>query len=74
MNQTVLINLAIIALVALGLILTGNPLFVLALLLMPQLPYGLAQEQMRMNAMLGDNEDDFPAQPVGFTQDVKSKR
>lgn len=74
MNQTLLINLAIIAVVALGLVITGNPLFVMGLLMLPQLPYGLAQEQMRMDAMLDEDEDEYPAKPVGFTQDVTSKK
>jgi hypothetical protein len=64
MNQTVLINLLIIALVAIGILTSGNPLFILALLMLMPLPYGLAQQNQS-----ADDEDE--SQPMGFTQNVK---
>lgn len=69
MNQTLLLNLSIVALIALGILITGNPLFILALLILPPLPYGLAQQRMQIDMM-----DDDESQPMGFTQDVKTKK
>jgi hypothetical protein len=39
--------------------------------MLPQLPYGLAQEQTRMDSMSDDDEDD--PQPMGFTQELKKR-
>lgn len=68
MTQTFLINLCIVALVAIGILDTGNPLFILGLLMLLPLPYGLLQRQDQ-----SDDEDFDEPQPMGFTQDVKSR-
>ena len=66
MNQALTLAALIIAVIIVGIIFTGNPLFVLCLLLLPQLPYGLLQS----NGGYVEEPEDVP-QPMGFLQDVE---
>jgi hypothetical protein len=65
MNHALLLNIAIIAVVAYGLFVTSNPLVLLLLLLLKEMPYGLL-------AMDDDEEDE--SKPIGFVHhEEKSK-
>ncbi|CAQ71570.1 hypothetical protein; putative exported protein [Cupriavidus taiwanensis LMG 19424] len=54
-----ILNLAILLLIAVGLLLTQNPLMLLGLLLLRDLPYQLAAMQLQA--------EDEPSNPIGFT-------
>lgn len=75
MFHTLLINLAILALIAYGIATEGNPLYAILVLALQELPHGLVQQKMQLDAMrsMPQNDDDDDAQPIGFTADVKSK-
>ncbi|CAM3120923.1 hypothetical protein [Cupriavidus taiwanensis] len=59
MTHTLILNLAILLLIAVGLLLTQNPLMLLGLLLLRDLPYQLAAMQLQA--------EDEPSNPIGFT-------
>lgn len=60
MYQFFLLNVMIVLLVVYGLAITGNPLFVLLLLLLRDMPFGEPEE-----------EEEYPSQPMGFNADIK---
>ena len=56
MNHAILLNIAIIILVGLALFLTSQPLVLLCLMFLKEMPYGL---------LAGDDEED-ESKPIGF--------
>jgi len=58
MNQALLLNLAIIACIAAGMIYLQNPLALFGLLLLKELPYGL---------LVKEDEEEPEGKPIGFT-------
>jgi len=58
MNQALLLNLAIIACIALAVIHLQNPLALFGLLLLKEMPYGLLVQQ---------EEEEKEGKPIGFT-------
>ena len=65
MNHALLLNIAIIAVVAYGLFVTSNPLVLLLLLLLKEMPYGL---------LAMDDDDEEESKPIGFVHhEEKSK-
>lgn len=59
MNQALLLNLAIIACIAAGMIYLQNPLALFGLLLLKELPYALLVQQ--------DDDEEEESKPIGFT-------
>lgn len=66
MNQAAFVNLLIVLVVIVGLVTLQNPLFILGLLFLRDLPYGLAMQA----AQYHDEGDDEDSRPIGFTADV----
>ncbi|TSP13934.1 hypothetical protein [Cupriavidus campinensis] len=62
MHYALTINIGIILVIVAGLILTSNPLVLLGLFFLRDMPYQL--EAMKLGA-----EDDEPSNPIGFTTD-----
>jgi hypothetical protein len=60
MNHALTLNLAIIALIVVVIAVTGNPLALLGLGLLREMPYGLLQSD--------DSEDDEKTRPIGFVR------
>lgn len=62
-NHALILNLAIIALIALVIILTQNPLALLAIVLLREMPFGLLAQD-------SDDEggDESGGRPIGFIQ------
>lgn len=73
MKSTVIINLMIAALVGLALWLTREPIVLAFLLLLHELPYGLEQTKMQLDAGKDDDDDesdDADGRSIGFTANV----
>jgi hypothetical protein len=71
MKHTVAINLMICLLVALALIVSGEPIVLAFLVLLHELPYGLEQTKMQLDAGKDDEEsEDADGRGIGFTADM----
>jgi len=73
MNHTVIINIMIAILVGIALIITREPVTLLGLLLLHELPYGLEQAKLQIEAKLledDDDGDDADGRGIGFTANV----
>jgi hypothetical protein len=57
MNHAILLNIAIILVVAFALFVTNNPLVLMCLLLLKEMPYGL---------LAIDEDEDDESKPIGF--------
>jgi len=57
MNHALLLNLAIIGLIVFALISTSNPLALLGIAFLREMPYGLLQQ---------DEEEEEKGRPIGF--------
>lgn len=73
MNHATIINLAIILLIAVGIAFTKNPMFLLGLLMLVEMPFGLVQNQQSIDAAAaGVGADDDEGEPaIGFTASIK---
>lgn len=60
MKQAILLNFGILIVIGIALIQLQNPLALLGLLLLKDLPYGLLVQQ--------DDEEEEESQPIGFIQ------
>jgi hypothetical protein len=58
MNHALILNLAIVALVLVALVITMNPLALLAIALVRDMPFGLLQQD--------EPEEDEKGRPIGF--------
>lgn len=58
MNHALILNLAIVALVLVALVITMNPLALLGIALVRDMPFGLLQQ--------GEPEEDEKGRPIGF--------
>lgn len=76
-HQALVINLAIVGLILVGIVLTHNPLFIMGLLLLQNMPFMSAEaSQLLAQLQAGeveeeDVEGEEEGQPMGFTADVK---
>lgn len=61
MNHALVLNLAIIALILTALVITGNPLALLAIVLIRDMPYGLLQSDDE-----DEDEEEEKSNPIGF--------
>ena len=68
MNHALFLNCLIIAVVLVGIVVGHNPLFLVGLTFLQDMPYGLLAAR-QLDAQSRDEEDD--EQPMGFTADVK---
>lgn len=83
MNPFLALNFAIVTAIVVGLFVTHNPLFILGLLMLQEMPMGVTREQYEAIRRQVYEEDEIlngegdgehsrsQAQPMGFTQDVK---
>jgi hypothetical protein len=62
MYAAFIINILIIALIMVAICATGNPLFILALLLLQNMPFLMPEQE---------NPDEYPEQPMGFNAKVE---
>jgi hypothetical protein len=58
MNHALLLNFAIIGLIVVALILTSNPLALLGIAFLREMPYGLLQQD--------EEEEEEKGRPIGF--------
>lgn len=63
MHQFLIVNVLIILLICAGIVWTSNPLFILGLLFLVQMPFVQSGPE-------GDDDDDYRDQPMGFTAKV----
>jgi hypothetical protein len=72
MLQTLILNFLIILLTGFGLVLTGDPLMVLVLFFMHDLPMHVVtnEQQIRAAAMEKDHDDDDDDPNIGFTAKI----
>lgn len=60
MHGPFIINVLIVLVIITGLVLTQNPLFILGCFFFANMPF-----------VVPEPEEDYPAQPMGFTADVE---
>lgn len=75
MNHTLFLNFAIILLTAAGLLFTGNPLSLLCLFFLQELPVHVVTNEQQIRAKLlesgMDDEDDDDEPAIGFTAPIR---
>ena len=79
MNHFLVLNIGIIIAIVAGLFITSNPLFILGLLMLQEMPMGVTREQYEAIRRQVQDDDDYgdgeqssdQPKPMGFTQDVK---
>ena len=64
MNHALLLNVAILALIVVALIMTNNPVVLLGIAFLKEMPYGLIQQDDSDD----DDEEDEKGRPIGFIQ------
>ena len=81
MYQQLTVNVLIVTMIIAGLAITGNPLFIFGLMFLAQMPVIIPKThidaedlQSRTNARGEEDDDGYPAQPVGFTANVDDNK